>query len=156
MARIKKSPHQKRTSDRLWARAVTITPVHRESIMKPNPTSTLRAASGSMAGTRASAGAVIGNRKFPKRSTHLSDDSGWMTKWCVEPRGDAAACCMAVSVPSALYGKIDWRLRRVAMGEDASDESWESKNGCNAPCWIYMAFDTLLPRLLISGKPPPK
>lgn len=156
MARIKKSPPQSRTSDHLQARAVTIIPVHRGSITGPSHTSILPRACGTMAGPTTSASAVTRNQNGPQPYTYPSDDSGWQTKWCAEPRNDAGACCMAFWVPWAMYGKVDWRLRRVAMAEDASEESWKPKYGFNVPCFVHCVGEIFCPLLLPGGKPPPK
>jgi hypothetical protein len=155
MARLKKSPPQRQTSDNIRDRAVTITPIHRESIITPNHTSIVPKASGTMADVRTATSAVTEDQNMPKRSKRANADSGWMTKWFTEPLGDASACCMGFWVPCALYGKVDWRLRQAALGEDASDESWRCKYAFNTPCFVYLVVELLTPRCLLPGNDPP-
>ncbi|PBP23287.1 hypothetical protein BUE80_DR005865 [Diplocarpon rosae] len=79
-------------------------------------------------------------------SSHGSDSEayhGWMSQFCVEPRNDANTCCLGFWVPYALYGKTHWRLKRVNRGQDATDESWNSSDGCNGPCWGWWALSCI-------------
>jgi hypothetical protein len=153
MSRLKKTPHQRQTSDSLRARAVTITPIHRESIVKPKHTSIVPRASGTMADiTGASTSAMTPDQTTSKKQNRVPNDSVWMTKWFAEPPGDVATCCMGIWFPCVLYGKTDWRLRQVAMGEDALDDKWECKYGCNAPCWAFWMVSYLTANIL-PGKP---
>ncbi|PBP18208.1 hypothetical protein BUE80_DR011101 [Diplocarpon rosae] len=80
-------------------------------------------------------------------SSYGSDSSeayhGWMSQFCVEPRNDANTCCLGFWVPYALYGKTHWRLKRVNRGQDATDESWKSSDGCNGPCWGWWALSCI-------------
>ncbi|CAL3966450.1 unnamed protein product [Diplocarpon coronariae] len=69
--------------------------------------------------------------------------NGWMSQFCVEPRGDADTCCLGFWVPYALYGKTHWRLKRVNRGRDATDESWKPGDGCNGPCWGWWALSCI-------------
>ena len=48
MPKLKRPDHQRQTSERLQARAATIIPVHRESIVGPTHTSTFPGYSGTM------------------------------------------------------------------------------------------------------------
>jgi hypothetical protein len=63
--------------------------------------------------------------------------SAWMAKFCVEPDGDAATCCLGWFVPCALYGKTHWRLEQLRKDKDPLDTSWKCSYGCNGPCWLF-------------------
>jgi Cys-rich protein (TIGR01571 family) len=41
-------------------------------------------------------------------------------------------------MPPAMYGKVNWRLKQRSVGKDVND--WDSKYGCNGPCWAYWAL----------------
>lgn len=64
----------------------------------------------------------------------------WMAKFCIEPPTDTGACCLAFWAPYAQYGKTHWRLKQVEDGQDPSNVSWQSKDGCNGPCWAWFAM----------------
>ncbi|KAK0125586.1 hypothetical protein ONS95_000407 [Cadophora gregata] len=92
------------------------------------------------------------------RSAHPQTDggneglpyNGWMSQFCVEPRGDISTCCLGFWVPCALYGKTHWRLKQIVRGKDASDSTWKSKNGCNTACWAWCGLASCL-SMPISG-----
>jgi hypothetical protein len=141
MAKFKKAPSQRQTSESLQPRALATTPIHRESIVRSNHTTIGPGPSGTMAqSTAGAAGGQIRASNPLMEKRNISTTRGWRTKFCVEPPGDAGTCCFGFWVPFALYGKTQWRLRQAAMQEDALDSSWKPKYGCNGPCWAYWAL----------------
>ena len=140
MPKLKRPDHQRQTSERLQARAATIIPVHRESIVGPTHTSTFPGHSGTIIlDTDFYRNGSLESRRSSSQQLPPQTDQ-WMTKFCAEPpgKGDANTCCLGWWVPCALYGKVNWRLNQKSRGEDIND--WSSAKGCNSPCWAYWAF----------------
>lgn len=149
MPSSKKSRLQRQQrSESIQARAATIIPYHRDSIVRPGHTE--------MAPTISSRrNDVDGVQTIPDSNSPSSNQSQdasrrpsiklppqtdeWMTVFCQEPPGgDAGTCCLAFWMPPAQYGKTNWRLNQKASGKDPDD--WHSINGCSGPCWAYVAF----------------
>ncbi|TAQ89584.1 hypothetical protein B7494_g2087 [Chlorociboria aeruginascens] len=89
--------------------------------------------------------------QFPNRQTNQSTgETRWMAKFCVEPPGDAATCCLAWWVPCILAGRNDWKLDRWDKGLPIeSDHSVEAR-GCNMWCFFHLlAGSVCLERALI-------
>ena len=143
-----------RESDVGEFQAVALTPIHRESIIRPTHTTIPLRSSQAMFSTGPSGGlrnvtTVSSSMSPPQRTPNhpsarnaCQDEEyhGWMNQFCVEPKGDGDTCALGTFVPCALYGKVNWRLHQAAVGEDPLDSSWKSKDGCNGACWLYYCF----------------
>jgi hypothetical protein len=157
MTNSKRSRLQRQKSESLQARATALIPSHRDSIESP---SYVEIAPRAVDGKAKGAAPALSSNMTANQNNAESSSTGrnpshsesknpcsrlpeqtddWMTVFCVEPPGgDARACCLGMWVPSALYGKVNWRLNQKAGGKDTDD--WHSSDGCNGPCWAYVAF----------------
>lgn len=148
---------QRQTSEKLQqTRSITIIPIHREStvntghnttVRRPSETVTtgqttiIRRPSGTMAlGRCVPSGNGTTTNQNRSWHDHLPPQTDqWMAKFCVEPIGglDCHTCCLGCLFPFALYGKVNWRLKRKSLGEDVF--AFKRSHGCNGPCWAYCA-----------------
>ena len=142
----KRSALQRQASEKMQARAAATIPIHRESLVNlRNSISIAPNTSGTMANAtnvhvRPEAGPSDRGKSGPCKTNHvLPPVDPWETKFCVEPPGDVATCMLGTLVPCALYGKVNWRLDRMAMEEEATSDDWRSNEGCNGPCMGYYA-----------------
>ncbi len=161
MPESKKDRLQRQASEKLQARSTTIIPTHRQSIVKRDQSPIVPRRAGTMAPTLSSLGtgqtgppsASLNRPNRPRAPSRpppnppaldqLPPQTGeWMTRFCVEPPdGDSNACCLAVWVPSVLYGKVNWRFVQKWRGESIDD--WKASKGCNGPCWAYWAMSLI-------------
>jgi hypothetical protein len=148
---------QRQTSEKLQqTRSITIIPIHRESIVNTGHNITVRRPSetvitGQTTIIRRPSGTMALGRCVPSGNgtttnqnrswhDHLPPQTDqWMAKFCVEPIGglDCHTCCLGCLFPFALYGKVNWRLKRKSLGEDVF--AFKPSHGCNGPCWAYCA-----------------
>ncbi|KAF4635866.1 hypothetical protein G7Y89_g2237 [Cudoniella acicularis] len=87
------------------------------------------------------------NLPGPRSESQETDKSypNWMARFCIEPTRcqDSDNGCLAVTVPCATYGKIDWRLRRFHRNESGFDSGWKISDGCNWVCCGCFAVSVL-------------
>ena len=156
MTKSKKSQLQRQAFEKVQARAAATIPIHRESIVNlrgsvvPSTTGTMADVTNMVAGAQAD---NSDRRRMSHQYNHRDPgplDKEWETKFCVEPPGDCSTCMLGTFVPCALYGKVNWRFTQRANGKGASQDDWESRNGCNGLCWAYFGA-SLFTHGILSG-----
>ncbi|KUJ21727.1 uncharacterized protein LY89DRAFT_381682 [Mollisia scopiformis] len=151
-ARCKESQHPTCAVYRpLVKRPPLIPPVHREALVTPQYTLIVprnHQVMDDSTALRQSAWGAEGARRPSQANRSQTEDEttfqDWLSPWCQEPpdaeNRDVETCCLGFWVPCALYGKSNWRLKRVAMGEDSSNASWKPSMGCNGNCWGWFGL----------------
>jgi Cys-rich protein (TIGR01571 family) len=170
MARLKQKGSQRPRTRERQARALTITPIHRGSVVQPKHIPILShdserlpvllAHEMSAAGVPSAIPSRVDIYSPPNRIQAVSGRQHrrssaaypkFMNKFLAEPPKDAETCCLGCWVPCALYGKISWRLNEYERNRDGSDEAWNSKDGWNKMCCGLASVMILLPHL-VTGK----